>query len=113
MCLQIFNIFVIIIHAITFLPDMDCLSKSQLQNYARKNNLDPPVFTIKIEGLPHDIRYKAIVDIDGKSFESPTFFNTIKEAEQAAAKFALRELPISVDLFQKVSVLEISYVIPN
>ena len=65
------------------------------QNCARKNNLDPPVFTIKPEGPPHDIRYKATVVIDGKSFESPTSFNTIKEAEQAAAKF--------VDMFQKVN----------
>jgi len=95
------------------LPDMDRLSKNQLQNYARKKNLDPPVFTIKTEGKPHEIHYKATVVIDGKSFESPTFFNTIKEAEQAAAKIALRELPISADLFQKASVLVISYVIPN
>lgn len=85
------------------------MSKKHLQNYARKNNLDPPVFTIKTERL----HYKATVVIDEKSFESPTFFNSIKEAEQAAAKIALRELPISVDLFQKVSVREISYVIPN
>jgi hypothetical protein len=91
------------------LPDTNRLSKKHLQNYARKNNLDPPVFTIKTERL----HYKATVVIDEKSFESPTFCNSIKEAEQAAAKIALRELPISVDLFKKVSVLEISYVIPN
>jgi len=67
------------------------------QNCARKNNLDPPVFTVKREGPPHNIHYKATVVIDGKSFESPTSFNTIKEAEQAAAKF--------VDTFQKVNQL--------
>ncbi|XP_058755692.1 double-stranded RNA-binding protein 1-like [Vicia villosa] len=79
-----------------------CLtSKHQLQNYARKNNLDPPVCTIKTEGLPHDIRYKATVVIGGKSFDSPIFFNTIKEAEEAAANVALKELPISADLFNK------------
>ncbi|XP_058755741.1 double-stranded RNA-binding protein 1-like [Vicia villosa] len=79
-----------------------CLtSKPQLQNYARKNNLDQPVFTIKTEGLPHIIRYKATVVIGGTSFDSPTFFNTRKEAEHAAAKVALKELPISADLFQK------------
>ncbi|XP_050876295.1 double-stranded RNA-binding protein 1 [Lathyrus oleraceus] len=77
------------------------MSKHQLQNYARKNHLDPPVFTVKTEGLPHDIRYKATVVIGGKSFDSQTFFNTRKEAEQAAANVALMELPISVDLFQK------------
>ncbi|CAL5203423.1 unnamed protein product [Lathyrus oleraceus] len=64
--------------------DKDHLSKLPPQNYARKNNPDQPVFTIKTEGPPHDNRYKATVVIDGKSFESPTFFNTIKEAEQAA-----------------------------
>ncbi|CAI8597761.1 unnamed protein product [Vicia faba] len=77
------------------------MSKHQLQNYARKNNLDQPVFTIKAEGLPHDIRYKATVVIGGTSFDSPAFFNTIKEAEQAAANIALNELPISADLFKK------------
>ncbi|GAU48806.1 hypothetical protein TSUD_406390 [Trifolium subterraneum] len=84
----------------------DRLSKSHLHNYAQKNNLDPLVYEIKAEGLPHDIHYKAIVSIGGKSFESPTFFNTVKEAEQAAAKVAMMELPISVDLFQKASVLD-------
>lgn len=73
------------------------LSDTDHQNCARKNDLDQPVFTIKTEGPPHDIRYKAIVVIDGKSFESPTSFNTIKEAEQAAAKF--------VGMFQKVNQL--------
>ncbi|KAL5076267.1 hypothetical protein RYX36_015251 [Vicia faba] len=79
------------------------LSKHQLQNYARKNNLDPPVYTIKTEGLLHDIHFKASVVIGGKSFDSPTLFNTRKEAEQAAAKVALMELPISDDLFNKAS----------
>ncbi|CAI8597760.1 unnamed protein product [Vicia faba] len=77
------------------------MSKPQLQNYAQKNNLDQPVFTFKAEGLPHVIRYKATVVIGGTSFDSPTFFNTRKEAEHAAAKIALKELPISADLFQK------------
>ncbi|CAJ2668569.1 unnamed protein product [Trifolium pratense] len=81
--------------------DTDRLSKNHLNNYARKNNLDPPVYKTIAEGLPHDIHYKATVFIDGKSFESPTFFNTIRDAEQAAAKIALMELPISVDVFQK------------
>ncbi|XP_050879766.1 double-stranded RNA-binding protein 1 [Lathyrus oleraceus] len=83
------------------LSETDRLCKHQLQNYARKNNLDQPVFTIITVGPPHDFRYKATVVIGGKSFDSPTFFNTIKEAEQAAAKVALKELPISTYLFKK------------
>ncbi|KAI5406895.1 hypothetical protein KIW84_053239 [Lathyrus oleraceus] len=89
------------------------LSKRQLQNYARKNNLDEPVFTIITVGPPHNFHYKATVVIGGKSFDSPTFFNTIKDAEQGAAKVALKELPISADLFKKASILVISYVISN
>ncbi|XP_045818791.1 double-stranded RNA-binding protein 1-like [Trifolium pratense] len=80
-------------------------SELQLQNYARKNDHDPRVFTVKTEGLPHDTRYKANVVIDGKSYENLTLFNTIKDAEQAAAKIA--------DMFQQASVIIISYVIPN
>ncbi|CAJ2668570.1 unnamed protein product [Trifolium pratense] len=68
-------------------------SELQLQNYARKNDHDPRVFTVKTEGLPHDTRYKANVVIDGKSYENLTLFNTIKDAEQAAAKIA--------DMFQQ------------
>jgi hypothetical protein len=80
---------------------MDRSSKLQQQNYTRKNDLDPPVFTIKSEGSPHDIHYKANVLIDGKSFEIPTFYNTTKEAEEGATKI--------VDMFQKASVHVISY----
>ncbi|KAK7305077.1 hypothetical protein VNO77_42976 [Canavalia gladiata] len=80
-------------------PDMDRLCKKQLQNYAQKNNLDPPVFTCKTEGPPHTAHFKATVLVNGQSFESPSFFNTIKEAEQAAAKVSLMSL--SLDIFQK------------
>ena len=88
------------------LPDTDRLNKPQHQNYARKNNLDSPVFTIEAKGPPHDIRYKATVVVDGKSFESPTFFDTKEEAEQAALQI--------VDMFQQArSALVISYLVLN
>jgi dsRNA-specific ribonuclease len=106
MFLQIFDIFYIYIsnnNNQLILPDTYRSSKLQLQNYARKNDHDPRVLTVKTEGIPHDIHYKANVVIDGKSFENPTLFNTIKEAEQAAAKI--------VDIFQQASVIIISYVI--
>lgn len=80
------------------------MCKDQLQNYAHRNNLDLPIYyTIKTEGPPHAIHFKATVIVDGKSFESPTFFNTKNEAEQATAKIALMSLPI--DIIQKASVI--------
>lgn len=120
MCLQISENFVTILFYLNIifnksneliLSETDRLCKHQLQNYARKNNLDQPVFTIITEGLPNVIRYKATVVIGGTSFDSPAFFNTIKEAEHAAAKVALKELPISADLFKKASILLVSDVI--
>ena len=87
------------------------LSKSQLQSYARRNNLDPPIFTTRTKGPPHAPGFKAIVIVDGKSFESPAFYNTIKEAKQAAAKVALTSL--SLDVFEKESVLITAAVVRN
>ncbi|GAU48808.1 hypothetical protein TSUD_406410 [Trifolium subterraneum] len=75
------------------LTDMDRSSKFQQQNYTRKDGLDPAVFTVKDEGPPHDIHYKATAVIEGKSFEIPTFFNTTKEAEEGATKI--------VDMFKQ------------
>ena len=62
-----------------------------------------PIFASMREGPPHASRFKATVIVDGQSFDSPTFFNTLKEAEQAAAKIALMSL--SIDSFQKASQL--------
>ncbi|XP_027344289.1 double-stranded RNA-binding protein 1-like [Abrus precatorius] len=83
----------------SIIDDMDRLCKNRLQNYAQKNNLDPPAFTCKAEGPPHATHFKATVLFNGQSFESPSFFNSLKEAEQAAAKLALMSL--SLDLFKK------------
>ncbi|XP_015899794.3 double-stranded RNA-binding protein 1 isoform X1 [Ziziphus jujuba] len=68
------------------------LYKSQLQNYAQKRNLALPEYASEREGPPHNTRFKCRVTIDGQTFESPTFFSTLKEAENAAAKFALTSL---------------------
>ncbi|KAL5077600.1 hypothetical protein RYX36_016584 [Vicia faba] len=59
------------------------MRKPQLQSYAQINNLDQPVFTFKVEGLPHVIFYKATIVIGGTSFDNQIFFNTRKEAEHA------------------------------
>ena len=89
------------------------MCKCELQNYTKKNNLDPHIFTIKTEGMAHDLHFKATVAVDGKSFESPAFFKTRKEAEQEATKIALMSLLQSTDIYKKASVLVISDEHPN
>ncbi|RDX71492.1 Double-stranded RNA-binding protein 3, partial [Mucuna pruriens] len=80
------------------IDDKDRFCKNQTQN-----NLEPPVLTCKTEDLPPASHFKAAVLVNGQSFESPTFFNTKKEAEQAAAKLDLMSL--SLDNFEKASIL--------
>ncbi|KAF5475705.1 hypothetical protein F2P56_007481 [Juglans regia] len=72
--------------------DMQHLYKNQLQNYAQKRNLILPVYSCECEGPPHARRFKCKVTIDGQTYESPEFFSSIKDAEHAAAKFALTSL---------------------
>ncbi|XP_029128483.1 double-stranded RNA-binding protein 1 [Cajanus cajan] len=84
---------------LNFSSDMDHFCKNQLHNNAPKNNLDPPEFTCKIEDLPSDSHYKATVQVNVQSSESPAFFNTAKEVEQAAAQLDL--MPLSPDIFEK------------
>ncbi|KAK7387064.1 hypothetical protein VNO78_27554 [Psophocarpus tetragonolobus] len=64
------------------IDDMDRFCQNQPQNNARNNNLDPPA--------------------NGQSFETPAFFNTIKEADHAAVKLDLMSL--SPDIFGKAKI---------
>ncbi|XP_019075946.1 double-stranded RNA-binding protein 1 isoform X4 [Vitis vinifera] len=75
-----------------YLQDLQYQYKSQLQNYARSKNLDAPLYSSKCDGPHHALRFKATVTIDGHTFGSPEFFNTLKKAEHAAAKVALMSL---------------------
>ncbi|CAJ2636421.1 unnamed protein product [Trifolium pratense] len=68
------------------------LYKTQLQIYAQKRNLKLPEYSPEWEGPPHAIRFNCKVTIDGQTFESPKFYSTLKEAEQAAAENALTSL---------------------
>ncbi|TKY46846.1 Double-stranded RNA-binding protein 1 [Spatholobus suberectus] len=77
----------------------DHFCKNQLQNNARKTNLDPPVLICKTEDLPPATHFKATVLVNEQSFESPAFFNSIKEAKQATAELDLMSL--SLDNFEK------------
>ncbi|KAI3869638.1 hypothetical protein MKX03_011835 [Papaver bracteatum] len=72
--------------------DLQYLHKSQLQIYAQKRNLSLPIYSCVREGPPHNTYFKAIVTVDGQTFESPEFFRTLKEAEHAASRVALTSL---------------------
>ncbi|XP_057778870.1 double-stranded RNA-binding protein 1-like [Salvia miltiorrhiza] len=73
--------------------------KNLLQQHAQKENLGFPVYTSEAEGPPHSRRFKSKVSINGKLYETPEFFSTLKEAEQTAAKIACQAL--SVDVIQE------------
>ncbi|CAH9068483.1 unnamed protein product [Cuscuta europaea] len=69
--------------------DMQHVYKNQLQQYAQKKGIALPEYSCETEGPPHDRRFRSRVTFDGKSYECRQFFNTLKEAEQAAAKVAV------------------------
>ncbi|KAB2623776.1 double-stranded RNA-binding protein 4-like [Pyrus ussuriensis x Pyrus communis] len=66
--------------------------KNQLQTYAQKRNLLPPVYSCEREGPPHNSRFKSRVTIGGQTFEGQEFLPTLKDAEHAAAKAALMSI---------------------
>ncbi|MCL7041201.1 hypothetical protein MKW94_007553 [Papaver nudicaule] len=72
--------------------DLLYLHKNQLQIYAQKRNLNLPVYSCVREGPPHNSHFKAMVTVDGQTFESPEFCRTLKEAEHAASRVALTSL---------------------
>ncbi|OIW03290.1 hypothetical protein TanjilG_09937 [Lupinus angustifolius] len=45
-----------------------------------------------MEGPHHEIRFKCKVTLDGKTYHSPEYFRTLKDAENAAARVALTSL---------------------
>ncbi|XP_020963860.1 double-stranded RNA-binding protein 4-like [Arachis ipaensis] len=77
---------------VVFVTDMAHLYKNQLQNYAQKQNLPLPVYTSEWEGPPHAMRFKCKVTLDGQTYECPTAFSKLKDAEHAAAEVALLSL---------------------
>ncbi|XP_062004890.1 double-stranded RNA-binding protein 3-like isoform X2 [Rosa rugosa] len=63
--------------------------KNRLQEKAQKSRLKFPSYSHTRKGPDHAPRFKATVNFDGKTFESPTFYPTLREAENAAAEVAL------------------------
>ncbi|XP_071684590.1 uncharacterized protein [Lolium perenne] len=74
------------------LPGTQVNYKTQLQIYAQKRGKDLPLYSRIQDGPSHVARFKSVVTIDGKTFESPQYFPTVKEAESAAANLALMSL---------------------
>ncbi|KQK09975.1 double-stranded RNA-binding protein 1 [Brachypodium distachyon] len=66
--------------------------KLQLQIYAQKRGKALPCYCRIQEGPSHAPLFKSIVTIDGRTFESPQYCLTLKEAESIAAKLALISL---------------------
>ncbi|XP_010036238.3 double-stranded RNA-binding protein 4 isoform X2 [Eucalyptus grandis] len=84
----------------TTVKDMRHLYKNQLQTFAQKRNLALPIYCSEHEGPPHARRFRCQVSIDGRTFGTKEFYNTLKEAEHAAAKIAL--MSMSSDTTQEV-----------
>lgn len=66
--------------------------KNRLQELAQRSCFNLPAYSCIREGPDHAPRFKATVNFNGESFESPTFCSTLRQAEHAAAEVALNTL---------------------
>ncbi|KAL2239829.1 double-stranded RNA-binding protein 2 [Sesamum indicum] len=66
--------------------------KNQLQELAQRSCFNLPSYTCIREGPDHAPRFKAIVNFNGESFESPQYCSTLRQAEHSAAEAALISL---------------------
>ncbi|OMO98923.1 Double-stranded RNA-binding protein [Corchorus olitorius] len=66
--------------------------KNQLQELAQRSCFNLPSYSCIREGPDHAPRFKATVNFNGETFESPTFCSTLRQAEHAAAEVALNTL---------------------
>ncbi|KAL0390527.1 UNVERIFIED_CONTAM: Double-stranded RNA-binding protein 6 [Sesamum calycinum] len=66
--------------------------KNQLQELAQRSCFNLPSYTCIREGPDHAPRFKAIVNFNGESFESPHYCSTLRQAEHSAAEAALTSL---------------------
>lgn len=66
--------------------------KNQLQELAQRSCFNLPSYSCIREGPDHAPRFKATVNFNGETFESPTFCSTLRQAEHAAAEVALSTL---------------------
>ncbi|XP_047321578.1 double-stranded RNA-binding protein 3-like [Impatiens glandulifera] len=66
--------------------------KNQLQELAQRSCFNLPSYSCIREGPDHAPRFKAAVNFKGETFESPSFYPTLRQAEHAAAEIALNTL---------------------
>lgn len=85
------------------LPGIQINHKLQLQIYAQKRGKQLPKYRRTQEGPSHAPLFKSTVTIDGQTFESPQYCQTIKESENAAANLALMSLTQEVQGMQYIN----------
>ncbi|CAK9175150.1 unnamed protein product [Ilex paraguariensis] len=66
--------------------------KNQLQELAQRSCFNLPSYACIREGPDHAPRFKASVNFNGEIFDSPSYCNTLRQAEHAAAEVALTAL---------------------
>ncbi|KAL1543142.1 Double-stranded RNA-binding protein [Salvia divinorum] len=66
--------------------------KNQLQELAQRSCFSLPSYTCIREGPDHAPRFKAVVNFNGETFESPNFCSNLRLAEHSAAEAALTSL---------------------
>ncbi|KAL3810490.1 hypothetical protein ACJIZ3_000014 [Penstemon smallii] len=66
--------------------------KNQLQELAQRSCFNLPSYTCFREGPDHAPRFKAAVNFNGETFESPSYCSTLRLAEHSAAEVALNAL---------------------
>ncbi|KAE8733798.1 Double-stranded RNA-binding protein 2 [Hibiscus syriacus] len=66
--------------------------KNQLQELAQRSCFNLPSYTCIREGPDHAPRFKATVNFNGETFESPQYCSTLRQAEHSAAEVALQSI---------------------
>lgn len=66
--------------------------KNQLQELAQRSCFSLPSYTCFREGPDHAPRFKATVNFNGETFETPQYCSTLRQAEHSAAEVALNSL---------------------
>ncbi|KAL3523470.1 hypothetical protein ACH5RR_016304 [Cinchona calisaya] len=66
--------------------------KNQLQELAQRSCFNLPSYACIREGPDHAPRFKATVNFNGETFESPQYCSTLRQAEHSAAEMALDAL---------------------